>query len=93
MGYLDRYIPLVEFLGQALGERCEVVLHDLTVPEKSIIAIANGNISGRAVGGSVTDFLLKLLQRRKRACKLSRQLSRQGAKWPCLPVFELLYSE
>lgn len=66
MGYLDRYIPLVEFLGQALGERCEVVLHDLTVPEKSIIAIANGNISGREIGGSVTDFLLKLLQRKKK---------------------------
>lgn len=66
MGYLDRYIPLVEFLGQALGERCEVVLHDLTVPEKSIIAIANGHISGREIGGSVTDFLLKLLQSEKK---------------------------
>lgn len=63
MEQLKAYIPFVDFLGKALGPRCEVVLHDLREPEHSIIAIANGGLSGRAIGGPVTDFLLKLLKR------------------------------
>lgn len=54
----DRYVPLVEFLGQAIGPNCEIVLHDLTVPDESIIAIVNGHISGRKLGGPVTNFAL-----------------------------------
>ncbi len=59
---LQKFIPLVDFLGQAMGPNCEVVLHDLTDPEHSIIAIANGNISGRKVGGPTTDLVLKVMQ-------------------------------
>ena len=56
--FLGQYVPLVEFLGQALGPNTEIVLHDLDVPDQSIIAIANGHISGRKIGGPVTDFAL-----------------------------------
>lgn len=66
MNVLDSYIPLVEFLGNALGEHCEVVLHDVTKPEQSIVAIANGHLSGRRLGGSLTDFTLGLLQQAKK---------------------------
>lgn len=55
--------PLVEFLGLALGPRFEVVLHDLAEPDRSIVAIANGEISGRHVGGPVTDLALKFLKK------------------------------
>ncbi len=55
---VESYIPLVEFLGAAVGPNCELVLHDLDDPENSIIAIANGHISGRVVGGPVTNFAL-----------------------------------
>ncbi len=55
------YIPLVEYLGQAYGESCEVILHDLTNIEHSIIAIANGHITGREVGGHITDFGLEVV--------------------------------
>ncbi len=65
MDNLKYYITLVDFLGKALGNRCEIVLHDLTIPEKSIVAIANGELSGRKVGGPVTDFLLKILKKGK----------------------------
>lgn len=61
MSKLKKYIGLVDFLGQVLGSRYEIVLHDLSIPEKSIIAIANGHISGRKLGGPVTDLLLKIL--------------------------------
>lgn len=61
-GLLDRYIPLVEFLGEAIGPNCELVLHDLDVPDHSIVAIANGHISGRQIGGPVTDFALRFMR-------------------------------
>ncbi len=56
--FLAPYIPLVKFLGQALGPSTEIVLHDLDTPEHSIITIANNHISGREIGGPVTDFAL-----------------------------------
>ena len=56
--FLDQYIPLVEFLGQSMGPNVEIVLHDLDVPDQSIVAIANAHISGRKIGGPVTDFAL-----------------------------------
>jgi predicted transcriptional regulator YheO len=63
MKKVEEYIPLVKFLGQALGQHYEIVLHDLAMPEQSIIAIENGHISNRCIGGPVTDFVLKLLKR------------------------------
>lgn len=66
MGNLRAYIPLVEFLGKAMGAHCEVVLHDLTDMDHSIVAIANGHLSGRRAGGPVTDFVLKLLKQEKK---------------------------
>lgn len=56
--FIAQYIPLVEFLGQSMGPNVEVVLHDLDVPDQSIVAIANGHVSGRKIGGPVTDFAL-----------------------------------
>lgn len=62
MKSITEYISLVHFLGNALGKQCEVVLHDVTNLEHSIVAIANGHVSGRQVGGPLTDFTLKLLK-------------------------------
>ncbi|CAK7020650.1 MAG: hypothetical protein DELT_02409 [Desulfovibrio sp.] len=56
------YLPLVDFLGKLIGPHCEVVLHDLTTPERSVVGIANGYISGRNVGAPLTDFALRLIK-------------------------------
>ena len=58
---IDNYVPFVEFLGTFLGENCEVVLHDATSKEKSVLAIANEHISGRGVGAPLTDLALKFM--------------------------------
>ena len=42
-------------LGETFAPLCEVVLHDLTVPERSIVQIEN-NLSGRSVGDSATEI-------------------------------------
>jgi predicted transcriptional regulator YheO len=59
---LKTYIPMVKFIASVMGKHCEVVLHDLTNPENSIVAIENGEISGRKVGGPITDLVLKIMQ-------------------------------
>lgn len=45
--------PLVDVLGDVIGRHVEVALHDLTRPEQSVVAIANGHISNRSVGSSI----------------------------------------
>lgn len=45
--------PVVQMLGSIVGHHVEVVLHDLAQPEHSIVAIANGHVSGRRVGQSI----------------------------------------
>ena len=47
--------PVVPMLAAMAGPHLEVVLHDVSRPEGSVIAIANGHISGRAVGSSVLE--------------------------------------
>lgn len=58
---LERYIPLVKFLGEVFGDYCEIALHDLKSAENSILAIENSHVSGRSIGGSLTDLGLRLL--------------------------------
>lgn len=59
---LRQYVKLTEFLGAALGPDYEVALHDLTDKNQSIIAIANGYISGREVGAPLTNMALSVLK-------------------------------
>ncbi len=53
---------VVGALGRLLGDKCEVVLHDLRSPESSVIAIAHGEITGRKVGDSSTNLALPVLK-------------------------------
>ena len=59
--YLEHYIPLIDFLSKFMGDNTEVVLHDLTDWNNSVVAIKNGHISGREVGSPVTDMVLQIL--------------------------------
>lgn len=52
---LQIYIGMVPFLAEVCGPGCEVVVHDVTDPEHSLIAIRN-SVSGRGVGDPMTDL-------------------------------------
>lgn len=56
--------PVMKAVAVAVGEHCEVVLHDLSSREmdRTIYAIENGHISGRTVGGPSTDRGLALIK-------------------------------
>lgn len=45
--------PIVDVLGTVVGENVEVVLHDMTRPESSVVKIVNGHVSGRSIGDSI----------------------------------------
>lgn len=47
--------PIVQMLGTIVGPNIEIVLHDMMQPESSVVAIANGHISNRAVGSSIIN--------------------------------------
>lgn len=55
-------VPLVDFLGAALGSATEVALHDFSDPEHSLVKIVNAHVSGRAVGAPATGFALKMAE-------------------------------
>jgi len=59
---LESFFPMASFIAAIIGPKCEVVVHDISDPERSIIFIENGHISGRKVGDGSTDLVLKILK-------------------------------
>jgi predicted transcriptional regulator YheO len=59
---LDFVSRLVNVLGQTFGKHCEIVVHDFNSPESSIIAIANGSLTGREVGDTLDSLGFQLLK-------------------------------
>ena len=62
---LQLFVPLVDFLGKILGPKTEVVLENVKDFSHSVVAIANGNLSGRAIGSPATDLVLRIWQNRE----------------------------
>lgn len=58
---VEGFLPVVEFLGTVLGKNSEIVLHDFSDLNHSVVAICNGEVSGRSIGAPATDFALKVL--------------------------------
>jgi len=54
---------LADGFAKAIGDNCEIVVHDFSDPEHSIVAIANGHITGRAVGDTLDVLALQHLKR------------------------------
>jgi len=55
--------PVMRAIAEAVGPHCEVVLHDLTGGDlrHTIIAIENGDVTGRQVGGPSTNLGIDLM--------------------------------
>lgn len=62
---LEPYAKLVDFLSVALGDNCEVALHDLTSKEQEIVAISRNPISGREVGAKLSNLSLHYLEEKQ----------------------------
>lgn len=58
---VESFRPIVDFLGTVLGRNNEIVLHDFSDLDHSVVDIRNGEVSGRSIGAPATDFALKVL--------------------------------
>ncbi|QAT48687.1 transcriptional regulator [Caproiciproducens sp. NJN-50] len=88
---IRRYTLLVEFLGHMLGPDYEIALHDLSCKQPSIVAIANGSISGRGIGAPLTNVAMQLIAEKAyltQDWKLNyRGLSANGKVLRCSTLF------
>ncbi|WP_344010275.1 helix-turn-helix transcriptional regulator [Streptomyces thermospinosisporus] len=67
--------PVVDGLAATFGPVCEVVLHDYRRPEASVIAVA-GSVTGRSVGGAMSEIGMRMLARGDEARSELNQLTR-----------------
>lgn len=58
---LQSYVPVVKGLSETFGPNCEVVLHDFTNLQESIVAIENGQVTGRSMGSPMMEASLKMV--------------------------------
>lgn len=64
---LDWLKTLAQGIATQFGPNCEVVIHDLTGqdPERSIVVIENGHVTGRKVGDGPSHVVLEALREGK----------------------------
>ncbi|GAA0743055.1 helix-turn-helix transcriptional regulator [Clostridium oceanicum] len=55
---LKRYIPIANLIAKTFGKNCEVVIHDLSIPQNSVVYTINNHVTGRKVGDAF-DHLVK----------------------------------
>ncbi|NGO12478.1 transcriptional regulator [Streptomyces sp. HC44] len=69
--------PVIDGIAATLGSFCEVVVHDFRRPEESVVAIA-GSVTGRRVGGSMSEIGMGILARGDEASDELNYLTRTG---------------
>lgn len=58
---LQQYVPIAEMIAKTFGKDCEVVLHDLTVPQNSVVYTIHNHVTGRQVGQSFDHLITNVL--------------------------------
>jgi len=59
---LKPYVPVVDMIARTFGQNCEVVLHDLSFPSRSVVYVANGHVTGREVGQPIHHLFTVVLK-------------------------------
>lgn len=59
---LESFIPLAKSTAKMFGPNCEVIIHDLTNPQESVMFTVNNHVTGREIGQSF-DHLVKTVLR------------------------------
>ena len=59
---LKSYIPLADFIARMNGPGCEVLLHDVRDPDRSVVYVTSPSLTGRTPGDGMTDFAKELLR-------------------------------
>ena len=93
--YLDNYRNLVRLVGRTFRNMgIEVLLHDLSNPTRSIVAIEGGEVTGRSLSMGTTTLLIDLKRRRQlNQDKLNYELDIGARRFKCttMPIFRKDY--
>ncbi len=54
---LESFIPVAKLISQTFN--CEVILHDFSTPQNSVVYIENNVVTNRTVGESFTEYFVK----------------------------------
>ena len=60
---LQSYIPLAESIAEFWGENCEVIIHNLSRLDASVMKIINGDRSGRHEGAPISEVTLSFVNK------------------------------
>ena len=65
---LENYIAVANMIADTFGDHCEVILHDFSIPQNSVVYTRNNIVTNRQVGQSFTEYFVKevLLSRKFR---------------------------
>jgi class 3 adenylate cyclase len=89
--YLENYVRIVHHLGRSFPNTgIEVLLHNLVNPSRSLVAIENGEVTGRSVGSGATNLVLDLKTRRQRGeDKVNYEINLGSRQFKCttIPIF------
>ena len=58
---IEQYFPVAKMLGKTFGSGCEVVIHDLSSPQSSVVYVENGHVTGRRIGGGPSKIVMEYI--------------------------------
>lgn len=58
---LESYFSVADMIAETFGSNCEVVVHDLTHPQSSVVHVANSQVTGRTPGQSFDHLIPQVL--------------------------------
>ena len=93
--YLENYVRIVHHIGRSFPNTgIEILLHNLVNPSRSLVAIENGEVTGRRTGSGATNLVLDLKTRRQRGeDKVNYELDIGARQFKCttVPIFRPEY--
>ena len=93
--FLENYARIVHQLGRSFPNTgIEILLHNLVNPSRSLVAIENGEVTGRSVGSGATNLVLDLKTRRQQGTdKVNYELNIGSRQFKCttVPIFRAEY--
>jgi class 3 adenylate cyclase/predicted transcriptional regulator YheO len=93
--FMENYKRIVTLIGKSFkGTGMEILLHNLVNPTKSVIAIENGEVTGRKIENGTTNLLLDLKTRKQQnQDKLNYELRIGSRLFKCttIPIFRRDY--
>lgn len=58
---LAKFIPIANIIAETFGKNCEVVIHDLSMPQSSVVYTVHNHVTGRKIGQPFEHLVKQVL--------------------------------